>query len=154
MKKSKNAFTMIEAVFVIVVLGILAAIAVPKFAATRTDAHISKGRADIASIRSAIVSERQVRLIQGDSAWISKLHSSTTSFFDNNGTASCSLLMYGVTPEDKDGHWHSYAAGTGGTHTYKFKLEGSNNLFTYDPDDGTFTCQEDSTAPRCKELTR
>ncbi|MBU1990199.1 type II secretion system GspH family protein, partial [bacterium] len=50
---SKNAFTMIELVFVIVVLGILAAIAIPKFATTRTDAIIAKGRADISSIRSA-----------------------------------------------------------------------------------------------------
>ena len=54
MKNFKNAFSMIELVFVIVVLGILASVAIPKFAATRTDAEISKGRADIASIRSGI----------------------------------------------------------------------------------------------------
>ncbi len=34
----KNAFTMIELIFVIVILGILAAVAIPKLAATRTDA--------------------------------------------------------------------------------------------------------------------
>jgi len=34
----KSAFTMIELIFVIVVLGILAAVAIPKFAATRDDA--------------------------------------------------------------------------------------------------------------------
>ncbi|MBU1659304.1 type II secretion system protein [bacterium] len=38
-----KAFTMIEIIFVIVILGILAAIAVPKFAATRSDAEISRG---------------------------------------------------------------------------------------------------------------
>jgi len=38
----KNAFTMIELVFVIVILGILAAVAIPKFSATRDDAHVSK----------------------------------------------------------------------------------------------------------------
>lgn len=42
MQKSKNAFTMIELIFVIVILGILAAVAVPKLAATRTDAEVSK----------------------------------------------------------------------------------------------------------------
>ncbi len=42
MKNYRHAFTMIELVFVIVVLGILAAIAIPKFAATRTDAEVSR----------------------------------------------------------------------------------------------------------------
>ena len=36
---NKNAFTMIELIFVIVILGILAAVAIPKLAATRDDAH-------------------------------------------------------------------------------------------------------------------
>ena len=40
---SKKAFTMVELVFVIVVIGILSAIAIPKLAATRDDAHITKG---------------------------------------------------------------------------------------------------------------
>ena len=115
---------MIELVFVIVVLGILAAVAVPKFAATRTDAQIAKGRADVASIRSAIITERQSRLIKGDSSYINKLHSSTTSYFDGNGTAGINLLMYGVTPEDANGHWKTGAAcaGTPSVCTYTIIL--------------------------------
>jgi prepilin-type N-terminal cleavage/methylation domain-containing protein len=38
MQKLKNGFTMIELIFVIVILGILAALAIPKLAATRADA--------------------------------------------------------------------------------------------------------------------
>lgn len=37
----KNAFTMIELIFVIVILGILAAVAIPKLSATRDDAKAS-----------------------------------------------------------------------------------------------------------------
>lgn len=38
----KSAFTMIELIFVIVIVGILAAVAIPRFAATRDDAEVSK----------------------------------------------------------------------------------------------------------------
>ena len=41
-RSAKKAFTMIELVFVIVILGILAAVAIPKISATRTDAEVSK----------------------------------------------------------------------------------------------------------------
>ena len=41
MKTSTNAFTMIELIFVIVILGILASVAIPKLAATRDDAKKS-----------------------------------------------------------------------------------------------------------------
>jgi general secretion pathway protein G len=43
----KMAFTMIELIFVIVVLGVLAVIAVPRLAATRDDALISRMGSDI-----------------------------------------------------------------------------------------------------------
>ena len=42
MKNSSYAFTMIELIFVIVILGILATVAIPKLAATRTDADVSR----------------------------------------------------------------------------------------------------------------
>lgn len=42
MKMSKTAFTMIELIFVIVILGILATVAIPKLAATRDDAQVAK----------------------------------------------------------------------------------------------------------------
>ena len=64
-KDFRSAFTMIELVFIIAVIGILSAIAIPKFAATRDDAVITKGRAAVAALRSAIATERQKRILKG-----------------------------------------------------------------------------------------
>lgn len=154
MQKLKNAFTMIEVVFVIVILGILAAVAIPKFAVTRADAQISKARSDISAIRSAIMTERQARLIKGQNSYINKLHSSTSKYFDSNGTTSNGLLMYGMTPKNTNGHWKTGANCTGATPnvcTYTLRIDNQDVAFTYKQADGTFDC--DHTNATCKKLT-
>lgn len=52
--KNRHAFTMIELVFIIVILGILGAIAVPKMAANREDALYVGYRADLKIIENAL----------------------------------------------------------------------------------------------------
>ena len=62
----RKAFTMVELVFVIVVIGILSGIAISKMSATRDDATITKAKSTVASIRSAISSEVQRRMMEGN----------------------------------------------------------------------------------------
>jgi general secretion pathway protein G len=127
----RKAFSMIELVFVIVVMGILAAVAIPKFSSTRVDAQIAKGRSDIASIRSSIVSERQSRLIKGDSDWISALSGASSDLFDGNDT-NHTLLMYGISPDTSAGHW------SGNDPDYTFKVGNDDCGFHYDKSNGKF----------------
>ena len=149
MQKSKNAFTMIELVFVIVILGILSAVAIPKFAATRTDAEISKGRADISSIRSSIVTERQSRLIKGDSSWISKLSDNDDKLFtgsDDNHT----LLLYGISPGTNNGHW---SVRDNNYSKYMYKVGGKDCNLTYYDNNGKFIL-DDSQPTICDKLVK
>lgn len=153
MKKNgyvRKAFTMIELIFVIVVLGILAAIAVPKLAATRTDAEISKGAADVASIRSGIISVRQKYLLRGHAGYINKLSSGGTVLFDGNGTAGTEILMYPIKPKaSTNGHW----SGTDPNYTYRAGDE--DCTFHYDSGTGKFELNAASSAKQiCKYLVQ
>ena len=74
----RNGFTMIELIFVIVVLGILAAVAMPKFVNVQDDAKVSSEKSTIGAVRSAIGMLHGKAIIK-NSDFIVKITGATTS---------------------------------------------------------------------------
>ena len=152
---SKKAFTVIELIFVIVVIGILSAIAIPKFAATRDDATITKTIATIGSVRSALATERQKRILRGEFLPITSLNSdgapNVFSKFsvDSDGNTS-NVLEYAVTNcADRGktkGCWT--VSGTGPIYVYNMPVSGSVD---FNITKNRFDC--DTTDANCKLLT-
>ena len=52
----RSGFTMVELIFVIVILGVLASIAIPKLSATRDDAKISKALTELGMLKTDLSS--------------------------------------------------------------------------------------------------
>lgn len=136
MKKTRNAFSMIELIFVIVIIGILASIAVPKFGSMKSTADLSSARSDVAAIRSAIMTERQRSLVQGNASYISKLTPATTStiLFTGDG-AGRTLLTYGIKKGAATGGW------TINSNTqYQYNSGTQVTVFDYNVTTGMFNC--------------
>ena len=53
MKRSTKGFTLIELLIVVVIIGILAAIAIPKFAATKQRAYVAAVKTDLKNLATA-----------------------------------------------------------------------------------------------------
>ncbi|NMM28413.1 MAG: prepilin-type N-terminal cleavage/methylation domain-containing protein [Glaciimonas sp.] len=64
MRRVQSGFTLMELVVVITILSILAAIALPKFAALQTEARIAKMNSTLGSIKIAAVLAHSVQLTQ------------------------------------------------------------------------------------------
>ena len=79
--KMEKAFTMMELVFVIVIIGILSAVAIPKFTQTSILAHDAKATSVLTSVMSAIATERQKRILMGDFSATGKITSLGTGTY-------------------------------------------------------------------------
>ncbi len=141
----KNAFTMIELIYVIVILGVLSAVALPKFGGIRNQADISKARTDVAAIRSSIMTERQSQLIKGNNTdpYIPQLSSSTTTLFTGNGGRA--LLAYGIVSGIGTGEWA--VVTNAASNSYTFTVDATAVQFDYNTTTGNFSCDRGGVSP-------
>ena len=153
--RTQKAFTMVELVFVIVVIGILAAIAVPKLAVTRDDAIITKAITTVASVRNAVATERQKRILRGDFDHPITALSSASGYdkpiFDAfDGNTSHPVLDYpprSCADASSKGCWVDSGSGD---YTFVMPVSGSA-VFTLNSN--RFECKS-SADENCRELTK
>jgi len=141
---NRKAFTMLELIFVIVIIAILSAIAIPKFSATSNIAQMSKGKNTLAVVRSAIATERQKSILRGKGATNITIYNASNRVFTRFKDANGSRILDNDLPDCTDiGCWH-----TTDDVTYTFYRDASTNC-TYSIVNNRFV---DGTTGGCTEL--
>ncbi|PPB59020.1 prepilin-type cleavage/methylation domain-containing protein [Campylobacter hyointestinalis subsp. hyointestinalis] len=126
----KKAFTMIELVFVIIILGILASLAVPKLITGKDDVLIAKSIEQISAIRTGIKNYNDSNKLSEKDSYPSSLEDGDTQLF-SKVLSGAALKEWSKTTND----------------TYTINLSGKNATFKYNSSSGKFTCESG-----CKEL--
>ncbi|MDD7599779.1 MAG: prepilin-type N-terminal cleavage/methylation domain-containing protein [Campylobacter sp.] len=130
----KKAFTIIELVFVIVALGILAMVALPRLVSSKEDAEITRVKAEIAAIRSAIQTYRGANLLaQKGSKYPEKLDKKTIEEITNG--IKLSERYWSVSEDGKQ---------------LSVTIADRPATFNYDSKTGRLTCKESDAL--CLEL--
>ena len=89
----KKGFTMIELIFVIVILGVLASVAIPRLAATRDDAEVAKAATNLATAISDISAYYTAQGSFGDFANMTSAVNSSGQL-NVKGDKTCVTLTY------------------------------------------------------------
>ncbi|KIM13366.1 MAG: hypothetical protein KU38_01565 [Sulfurovum sp. FS08-3] len=147
MKRFAQAFTMIELVFAIVIIGILAAVAVPKLAATRDDAKISSSSTTLAAVRGAIGAEKQKRILKGDFTPITDLASTGSYAFstfnkDNDGAGVANDVLQYPVKNCASGEKGCWKRNNATSYTYFFPAD--IGTATFELKDNKLTCKSGS----------
>ena len=131
MSRHKNmAFTLVELIMVIVILGLLAAVVVPKYTDLRTQAQSAAEDGAVGAVRSGIQLAHMSSLASGTDTWPTTLDSASNAAASDTNPLFTTIVQGGVT----DKNWSK----TGNT-TYKYTPTGS--VYVYTAASGAFTKQ-------------
>lgn len=112
--KRRDGFTLIEIIMVIVVLGILAAVAIPKYYDIQSDAKTAAEKGAVGGVRSGIHT-----YFISNKTWPSSLDSATTGACNSTNACFTTILSQGGIISD----WNKssstvYVGPTGANYTY------------------------------------
>lgn len=111
-KKNEKGFTLIELVLVIVVLGILAAVAVPKFLDLQTAARDARTKGALAALRGAITLLHAQYLLDTTSTYDATSVLAQTDISGTTGSAGAAAAIT-LTWDDASTSSYTYAPQAG-----------------------------------------
>ena len=151
---------MLELIFIIVIIGVLSAIAIPKFALNRDDAIVSKAKSTLSAVRSSIATERQKRILRGKFTPITQLSEkegdSVSLFNAFDGNTSLPVLEYSpisCKSSGYDGCWEILQLGSNSDEAeYAFNLPTVGTAIKFKLQKNKFNCISDDKL--CSKLTQ
>ena len=127
----QRAFTLVELVMVIVIIGLLATVVMPKFVDLKSEATVAAEDGAVSAIRSGIKMAYMANMAQGTDTYPTVLDSSTSGECSPENPLFTEVIDEGIT----DGNWQKY-----GSRTYRYLP--SRNVYVYDRTTGRFTLRQ------------
>ena len=131
----KKSFTILELIFVIVIIGILAGLAIPRLFPVIDTAKVKKAQSQLSAIRAAISNAYSKNIMSGNDTCPELEGSDTNKLFEN-------VLSYPISKDQKDIKWE------GNGTDYNFTIGNMYVKFKYDKNtskDCKFECIEVNT---------
>jgi prepilin-type N-terminal cleavage/methylation domain-containing protein len=166
----KKSFTLIELIFVLVIIGLLASFAVPKFMQTRVSASATSAASVVSSVRTAIEAKHGEWIINDDLDTTdgytpqgypqklddAKLNSANEDLF--NGTSKLKLLKKGIKSCLKNDCWYKKSEDNDknlSDYIYKFNDKDYVQL-EYNGSNGMFECVDSNskTKEECESFIK